>query len=202
MIELFTIALALLGVYILVSGTLPRFIASRERAVIRAAEARLLGVTLLLPLPLAIVLTVVIIVTLGPDAAGAAARWLDILTLLGMLALFFALLLFFQRPRAEAAASDRALAADALAARDAIEKLGRQALLFALTGSLGAAAPVLCPLAYRRAEKALRLIKAQRSAERWRVPLRAVRIAAALTLGFYIVVVVWAAAVWMTMPRP
>jgi len=183
------LALALLGVYILITGSAPRFVVDLRRYTLDAPDARVIAVALVLPVPLSLVLTLVLIVVMDRAAQGIAP-YLEPAALVLCTLLFFALQYLFQRPVGDAAR----LPADAAAREAALRRSARQAVLFAMLATLGIPAPLLSPLAYRRAQAGEALIARGGVEPHLKGLLRVTRIASAVIFVAYAGVALWGVA--------
>ncbi|GAB4481884.1 MAG: hypothetical protein Kow00124_30100 [Anaerolineae bacterium] len=185
------IVMLLLGLWIVIQGRVPGFILDRERAPLTAAEARLIGATLMLPLPLELVTSVMLVILLGGERGLEASVYVGPAVVVLVTVLFFALVFFL--PRVSEA---RRLAEGhpPESVEPVVARLARQAYLFTLIGALGLTTPIFCPLAYRRAAVALRLIRQHGAGAGYRRFVRITRVAAVVVFAIYFLTLMWWAA--------
>ncbi len=185
------IVMLLLGLWIAIRGRVPGFILDRERTPLTAAEARLIAVTLLLPLPLELAISVMLVILFGGERGLAASAYVGPVVVVLATILFFVLVFFLPRvSEARHLAEGRA----PQSTEPVVARLARRAYLFTLIGTLGITTPIFCPLAYRRAGAALRLIRQHGAGAGYRGFVQITRAAAVAVFVVYFLTLTWWAA--------
>lgn len=173
------------GIWALVTAKIPSWVLGGPRYKLEGGGARLLGLILVLPLPLAFVGGFVLALFLGEEGA-AYATLLELLLVAGAAIAAVIVSRFVRQPATmDTTASEGSADIEAI-----IGKKAQGSLIYALLGILGFSAILVCPLAYVRAGQALRLMDAHHVGEQHRGTAKAARILAAIIFLFYAAVAV------------
>jgi hypothetical protein len=187
-----------MGLWILFKGKLPGMLYNDEKYHILAPDARLLGLTLLLPLPVSFVWLTSLTLLFG-EGGEQAAICVEPALVMVILVIYYALQAAFTRTGPADTAEEVPVSAGA--APDTyrlIEDGVRRGILYTLLAAMGLTAPVLAPLGYHRADVAIKLIKKFKIGEEYLQLAKRVRLAANAVFLVYLALVVYFAAVLMT----
>ena len=179
MLLLVELLMLICGIWAIATGKLPRLLFGGSQYTAEGRKVRLLGVLLVLPIPLAILGTVLLDLLFGMQCSGCDA----LLELFIVGAVGFASLIVFRAIRQPVAKSNAL--AESARIETLISKKSYGALMYALLGGLGFTVFLLCPLALIRANHALRLINQHRVGEQYRHTANLARVLAALILLAY-----------------
>lgn len=188
MLLIVEILMLVAGIWAIVAGKLPPFLFGGAKYRLEGWGVRLLGLILVLPLPTALVVGVLLGLLFGDQAIGYAALSESVIVLVcGVVAVIVSR---FVRQPAIPSGTDGA-AADGLSDIEAtIDKKVQGSLIYALLGILGLSAILVCPLAFIRANQALRLIDEHQIGEQHRGTANAARIIASVVFLFYAAIAV------------
>jgi len=178
MLLVIEILLLIAGIIALATGKLPSFLLGGAKYRYEGRGVRWLGLILVLPLPLAFVSGVLLALLFGDQATG----YTFVVELLIVLAVIIAVLIVSRYVRQPVAplTSDGQPNVEPI-----IAKKAQGSLIYALLGILGFSAIVVCPLAFIRANQALRLIDEHQVGEQYRGTAKAARIIAPVIFLFY-----------------
>jgi hypothetical protein len=176
------VILLISGIWALVTGKLPSFLFGGPKYKLEGRGVRLLGVVLLLPIPIALVVGVVLGLLFGEEAQAYAMLFeLVIVVGVGVVAVIFSRLI--RKPLEETEDEQERQEAEIEA------EIGHKvqgSLIYLLLSGLGFTSIILCPLAYMRTTKALKMIEEYGVGEQHRKMANVVRVAAAAILLFWI----------------
>jgi hypothetical protein len=181
------ILMLIAGIWAIAAGKLPSWLFGGARYKLEGQGVRLLGLILVLPLPAAF-LAGVLLALIGDQATGYAAA----VELVIVLACGIAAVVVSQSVRQPVipAGGDGDTAEDLSNVEAIIAKKAQGSLIYALLGILGFSAILVCPLAFIRANQALRLIDKYQIGEQHRGKAKAARIIAPIIFLFYAAIVV------------
>ena len=186
MLLIVEIAMLIGGIWAIVAGKVPSFLVGGGKYQVEGIVARLFGVLLILPLPVAFLGAVVLALLFGEDSIGYAAL-LEIVTVLGVAVLAVVLVRVVGK-RVEPTSDTEAV----------IAKKAQGALMYALFSATGVAALICCPLAFVYASQALRLIDEHGIGEQHRRKAQAARVVAGVLTLLWVGAVVCIAATLLT----
>jgi hypothetical protein len=169
------IAMLIGGIWAIVAGKVPSFLVGGGKYQVEGVVARLFGLLLILPLPVAFLGGVVLALLFGEDGTGYAAM-LEIVTVLGVAVLAVVLVRVVGK-RIEPDSDIEAV----------ISKKAQGALMYAIFSATGFAALICCPLAFVYASQALRLIDEHGIGEQHRRKAQAARVVAAIATLLWVV---------------
>jgi hypothetical protein len=188
--RLIEIFMLLVGIYALIVGSVPSFLLGGTQYELKGKYARLLGLLLVIPLPVAPALAVSMLLLFGESVIDYLP-WVEIalLVICGVAAVIIGNSV---RQPATPPSDEKKAVTDSLAAPDdlikieaTIAKKAQGSMIYALLGILGFSAIVVCPLAFIRANQALRLIDEYHVGEQHRGAANGARILAPLVFIFY-----------------
>ena len=171
------IAMLIGGIWAIVAGKVPSFLVGGGKYQVEGLAARLFGVLLLLPLPVAFLGAIALTFLFGEEGTGYAAV-LEIMTVVGV-AILAVVLMRVVGKRVEPASDVEAV----------IAKKAQGALMYALFSATGVGALICCPLAFVYASQALRLIDQHGVGEQHRGKARAARAIAAVATLLWVVAI-------------
>jgi flagellar basal body-associated protein FliL len=177
------------GIWALVAGKLPSFLFGGPKYRLEGGRVRLLGVILMLPIPIALVGGVVIGLLFG-EQAEAYAMLFEIVAVLGVGIVAVIVGRLIRRPLVEAEGEQATQEAEEAEIEAEIGRKVQGSFIYLLLSGLGFTSIVVCPLAYIRTTKALRMIEEHGVGERYRGAAKIVRVLSAAVLLFWIVVVI------------
>lgn len=186
MLLIVELVMLIAGIWAIVAGKLPSFLFGGPKYRFEGRGVRWLGLILLLPLPMAFVGGVVLALLFGDQSSDYAL----LLELVIVLAAAIAVLIVSRFVRQPATTPSGGEAADDLSKVEArIARKAQGSLIYALLGILGFSAILVCPLAFMRANQALRLIDEHHVGEQYRRTAHAARIIAPAIFLFYAAIV-------------
>lgn len=164
------ILMLITGIWAIATGKVPSFLFGGGKYQIEGLNARLFGILLVLPLPLAFLGATILVLLFGEDGAGFATL-LEIGIVIGVGVLALILGRVIGQPVDTSGDVEKVIA-----------KKTQGALVYAIFSATGIGAIVLCPLAFIYANQALRLIDENQVGEKHRGKAKLARaIAAAFT---------------------
>jgi len=189
MLLVIEILMLIAGIWAIVAGKLPPSLFGGAKWKFEGWGVRLLGLILVLPLPTAFVAGILLGLLSGDQAVGYAALLeLVIVLVCGVAAVVVSR--FVRQPAIPSGADDDAATHDLTAIAATIAKKAQGSLIYALLGILGFSAILVCPLAFIRANQALRLIDKHQVGQQHRGTANAARIIAPVIFLFYAAIAV------------
>lgn len=171
------------GIWTIATGKVPSFLVGGGKYQVEGLAARLLGLLLVLPLPVAFLGAFALGLLFGEDGAGYAAL-LELAIVLGV-AVLAVVLMRVAGKRVEHVSDIEAV----------IAKKAQGALMYALFSVTGVGALICCPLAFVYAGQALRLIDEHGVGEQHRGKAKAARIISGVFTLLWVAAVVCIVAV-------
>ena len=182
------ILMLIVGIWAIATGKLPSFLFGGAKYKLEGRGVRLLGLILALPLPAAFVAGFLLALLFGNQTTGYAVL-LEVVIVLACGIAAVVVSRFVRQP-AIPAGSDGDTTKDLSNFEAIIAKKAQGSLIYALLGILGFSAILVCPLAFIRANQALRLIDKHQVGEQYRGTANAARIIAPIIFLFYAAVAV------------
>jgi hypothetical protein len=165
MLFIIEIILLIAGIWTILKAKVPLFISGPQYQV-EGANARLLGVILILPLPIAFIANFILSIFLDKGTALGSAILVEILVAIIVLV---ATRIFISRVGQSTITVDKTGQVENISTLNSIiAKKAQVAIVYAFLGILGPAAIVACPLAFIRTGQALRLINEYKVGESYR----------------------------------
>ena len=185
MLIVIEMVMLLAGVWALVTAKIPSWVLGGKKYEVEGRGARLAGLFLILPLPMAFTGGIVLGLLAGNDANlyAAALEWLLVLGA-GMAAVIVSRITRRPAPVESSDGTGNLRPVDDI--EPVIARKANGALIYALLGLLGFSAILVCPLAFFRANQALGLIDKHQVGGQYRSVAGAARILAPAILGFYV----------------
>jgi len=174
------------GIWAIVTGKLPSFLFGGSKYKFEGGGVRLLGFIFILPIPTAFIGGILLALLFGEQSSGYAVL-LELIIVLGVGIAALVVSRFVRQPAMTG--SDDA-SGDLVDVEAIIAKKSQGSLIYALLGILGFSAILVCPLAFIRANQALRLIDEHQVGERYRGTAKAARIIASIIFLFFAVIAV------------
>ncbi|MFN2235760.1 MAG: hypothetical protein ACK2U1_16160 [Anaerolineales bacterium] len=171
------IAMLIGGIVAIVTAKVPGFLVGGGKYQVEGATARLFGVLLLLPLPIAFFGALILALLFGEEGAGYATI-LELVTVVGI-AILAVVLIRVVGKKVEPVNDIEAT----------IAKKAQGALMYAIFSATGFAAVICCPLAFVYANQALKLIDENNIGEQYRGKAKTARIIAGVATLLWIVAV-------------
>ena len=177
MLLIIEIAMLIGGIYAIITAKVPSFLVGGGKYQVEGTVARLFGVLLILPLPVAFLGGIIFALLFGEDGTGYAVIF-ELITVFGV-AIIATVLVRVVGKKIEPINDTEAT----------IAKKSQGALMYAIFSITGFAALICCPLAIVYANQALNLIDENRVGEQYRSKARTAR-----TLAI-VFTVLWAVAI-------
>jgi len=177
MLLIVEIAMLIGGIYAIATARVPGFLIGGGKYQVEGTTARLFGVLLILPLPIAFIGGFILALLFGEEGTGYAVI-LELVTVFGVAILSVVL--------------TRVLGKQVAPVNDVeatIAKKSQGALMYAILSVTGFAALICCPLAIIYANQALKLIDEHGIGEQHRGKAKTARIIAGIATAFWIIAV-------------
>ncbi len=178
MLLIVEIAMFVGGIYAIVSAKVPSFLVGGGQYQVEGMVARLFGVLLILPLPVAFLGAILLALLFGEEGTGYAVI-LELVTVLGV-AILAVVLTRIVGKRIEPVNDIEAT----------IAKKSQGALMYAIFSATGFAALICCPLAIVYANQAIKLIDANSVGEQHRSKAKAARVIAIVATLLWVVAII------------
>jgi len=177
------ILMLIAGICAIIEGKIPSFLLGGARYKLEGRGVRWLGLILVIPLPVAYAVGVVLPFLFGAESAPYAVG-IELMMVLVCATAAVVVSRYIRRPVMPAGA-DGDNAQDLANIQAVIAKKAQGSLIYALLGILGFTAILVCPLAFIRANQALRLIDKHHVGEEHRGKANAARVLAPIVFLFY-----------------
>jgi hypothetical protein len=171
------IALLVCGIYSIFSAKVPSFIVGGGKYQVEGMAARLFGVLLILPLPIAFIGSFLFVLLLGNEGTGYAII-LEIVTVL-VVAISAIVLVRIIGKRVEPVTTVEAI----------IAKKSQGALMYGIFSITGFAALICCPLAIIYSNQAIKLIDENRVGEQHRSKAKLARVIASVATLLWVIAI-------------
>lgn len=186
MLLIVEIAMLIGGIYAIVTAKVPSFLVGGGKYQVEGTVARLFGILLILPLPVAFLSGIILALLFGEGGTGYAAI-LEFITVIGI-AIFATVLTRIVGKKIEPENNIEAI----------IAKKSQGALMYAIFSISGFAALICCPLAIVYANQAIKLIDENHVGEQHRSKAKTARTLAIVFTVLWVVVIICFGSVMFT----